>query len=77
MKKHLNKELKMAKKTTKTLRNCNKCWVCANAYVYGDVKVGDHCHITGKYRGCTYRDCIINVKLNHKIPVVFNNLQKL
>ena len=45
--------------------------------MYGDVKVGDHCHITGKYRGCTYRDCIINVKLNHKIPVVFNNLQKL
>ena len=23
----------------------------------GDVKVKDHCHITGKYRGSAYRYC--------------------
>ena len=34
-----------------------------------------HCHITGKYRDSTHRDCDINLKLNHKIPVVFNNLK--
>ena len=44
-----------------------------NAYVDGDVKIRDHCHITGKYRGSAHRDCNIDVKLNHKIPVIFHN----
>ena len=33
----------------------------------------DHCRITGKYRGSADRDRNINLKLNHKIPVVFYN----
>ena len=37
--------------------------------------VRDHRHITGKYRGLAHRDCIINVKVNPKIPVVFHNLK--
>ena len=28
-----------------------------------------------KYRGSAHRDCYINVKLNHKIPVVFPDLK--
>ena len=40
-----------------------------------DVKVSDHCHITRKYRGSTHRDCNINLKLNHKIPIAFRNLK--
>ena len=35
----------------------------------------NHCHITRKYRGSENRDCNINVKLDHKIPVVFHNLK--
>ena len=38
--------------------------------------IRDHCHIPGKYRGSAHRDCNVNVKLNHKIPVVFHNLRK-
>ena len=26
-----------------------KCWICDNAYVDGDVKVRDNCHVTGKH----------------------------
>ena len=52
-----------------------KCWIYDNAYVDGYVKVRDNCHITGKYRGSAHRDCNINVKLNHKFPVVFYNLK--
>ena len=44
-------------------------------YIDNDVKVRDHCHITGKYRGSAHRNCNINLKLNHKIPVVFHNLK--
>ena len=40
----------------------------------GDVKVRDHYHITGKYRRFTHEDCNNNLKLNHKIPILFHNL---
>ena len=46
-----------------------------NDYDDRDVKVKDHCHIIGKYGGSAQRDCYINVKLNHKIPVAFLNLK--
>ena len=49
--------------------------LCNNDYIDNDVKVRDNCHITGKYRGFTHRDCNINVKINQKIPVVFRNLK--
>ena len=48
--------------------------ICDNDYIIM-IKVGDHCHITRKYRGSAHRDYNINVKLNHKIPVVFRNLK--
>ena len=48
--------------------------ICGNDYIDGDVKIRDHCQITGKYRCSAHRYCNINVKLNHKIPVLFHNL---
>ena len=56
-----------------TLRT--QCWICDNDYVDNDVKVRDHCHITGQCRRPAHRDSVINLKLNHKIPVVFHNLK--
>ena len=44
-------------------------------YIDGNEKVRDHCHITGKYRGSAHRDCNINVKVNYKITVVFQNVK--
>ena len=41
----------------------------------GDVEVRDHCYITGSTGGSAYGGCNINLKLNHKIPVVFQNLK--
>ena len=75
MKKNFNKESVMTKKDNEDFENSNKCWICDNDYIDGDVRVKGHCHITGKYRGFAHRDCNINVKLNHKIPVVFHNLE--
>ena len=37
-------------------------WICDNDYADGDVKVRDHCHIIGKYRGSAHRDCNVKVK---------------
>ena len=49
--------------------------MCDNDYVDNNVKVRDHCHITGEYRDRAYKDFSINLKLTHKIPVVFYNLK--
>ena len=75
-KKIFSKELVMTKEDNEDFENSTKCWICHNTYVDGDVKVRDHCHIIEKYRRSAHRDCNINVKLNHKIPVVFRNLKK-
>ena len=65
----------MIKEGNEDFENSSKCWICDNNYIDGDVKVRDHGHIAGKYRGSAHRDCNISVKLNHKIPVVFHNLK--
>ena len=66
MKKHYDKEPITAKKDNEDFRN-SKCWICNIAYI-------DHFHVTGKCRDSAHRECNINVKLNHRIPVVFHNL---
>ena len=66
MKEHCSKELVMAKKDDENFENSTKCWICDIVYVDGDVKVGDHCYVTGKYEGSAYRDFNIKVKVNHK-----------
>ena len=75
MNKYFNKELVMTQEDNENFKNSTKCWICDNDYIDADVKVTDHCHITGKYRGSAHRDCNINVQLNHKIPAVFHNLK--
>ena len=39
----------------KNLRTLLKCLFCDNVFIDGDVKVGDHCHITGKQRFSAHR----------------------
>ena len=84
MKKHFSKELVMTKKGNEDFKNSTKCWICEDDYIDDgyicvddclNVKVRDHCHITGKYRGSVHVDCNINVKVNHKILIVLHNLK--
>ena len=75
MKNDVNKKLIMTKEDNEDFENSTKCWVCDNDYIDVDVKVRDHCHITGKYRGSPHRNFSISVKLNYKIPVLFQNLK--
>ena len=50
MKKPFNKELVMTKKHNEDFKNPFKYWFCGKN-VDVDVKIKDHCHITGQYRG--------------------------
>ena len=65
----------MTKEDNEGFEILTKCWIFDNDYIDGDVKVTDHSQITGRHRSSTHRDCDINLKLNHKIPVVFHNLK--
>ena len=47
-------------------------------YTEKDIRVRDHCHITGKYRGSAHQDCNLKLKIKPeeiKIPVIFHNLR--
>ena len=39
-----------------------------------DIRVKDHCHLTGKYRGAAHNKCNLNYKNPKFIPVIFHNL---
>ena len=70
MKKHFNKEPTMTVEDKEDFKNSTKCWICDNYYTDADTKVRDRSHITGKYEGSADRDCNINPKVNHRIPIV-------
>ena len=65
----------MTKEENEDFKTFTKCQICDKDYINNDVKVRDHCRITGKYRGSTHKSCNTNLKLNHKIPVVFHYLK--
>ena len=67
--KHLKRELVMTKKENENFGDSTKCWICNKAHFDGDVKVRDHCHITGKYRAPAQRN--IDDKSNHKFLSCF------
>ena len=73
MKKYFNKRLVMTKKDNQDFKSTTKYWIWNGDYVKSNVKIRDHCHITRNYT--VHRDCNINVKLNHKVPIVFHNLK--
>ena len=64
IKKHFNKELVITKEDDENFETSTKCWICDYTFVESNVKVRDHCHVTGKYRSAAHRDCNINVSLN-------------
>ena len=72
IKNHFNKVIL---KDIQNFKNFTKCWIYDNAYFNGDVKLRDHFHITDKYIGSVQGGCNVNLKLNHKFPVVFHNLK--
>ena len=38
-----------------------------------ELKVRDHCHFKGKYRGAAYNTCNLRYKIPKNIPVIFHN----
>ena len=78
MKKEFNKPLRMTDDDELCFKLSNKCYICNNKYTEKDIRVRDHCHITGKYRGSAHQECNLKLRVNPeeiKIPVIFHNLR--
>ena len=75
MKTEFNKPLKMTKEDEEKFQKADECHICNKKYNETDVRVRDHCHITGKYRGSAHKDCNLNFQISDKIPVIFHNLR--
>ena len=78
MKKEFNKPLRMTKEDEEEFQKANECHICNKKYTNEDIKVRDHCHITGKYRGSTHQECNLKLRVKPeeiKIPVIFHNLR--
>ena len=59
-------------------QKAEKCHICDKKYTDKDIRVRDHCHITGKYRGSAHQECNLKIKIEPekiKIPVIFHNLR--
>ena len=65
----------MTKDDEEEFQKANKCHICEKEYNKTDVRVRDHCHITGQYRGSAHQDCNLNFRITDKIPVIFHNLR--
>ena len=78
MKKEFNKSLRMTKDDEEKFQKAEKCHICDKKYTDKDIRVRDHCHITGKYRGSAHQECNLKLRVNPeelKIPVIFHNLR--
>ena len=78
IKKEFNKPLNMTKENEEEFQKAEECHICNKKYTNQDIRVRDHCHITGKYRGSAHQECNLQLILNPdkiKIPVIFHNLR--
>ena len=70
-----NKPLKMTTDDEEKFQKADRCHICEQKYKKQDVRVRDHCHITGKYRGSAHQYCNLQFQITDKIPVIFHNLR--
>jgi len=73
--KRLIEPLKLTKEEEQQFKDSKKCHICNKKYNKDDIKVRDHCHLTGVFRGAAHKDCNLNHRYPKHIPVVLHNLK--
>ena len=71
-----NKDIIMTANDWRDFNTATRCFICGKDFKEGDKKVRDHCHFTGKYRGCAHDDCNLQFSMRYyKVPVFLHNLK--
>ena len=65
---------KLTKEQTVEFVTAKECHICFKKFSPNDIKVRDHCHYTGKYRGAAHSSCNLRYRIPDYIPVAFHNL---
>ena len=72
------KPLQMTDEEEELFEAAEECHICGKKYLDTEVRVRDHCHITGQYRGSAHQDCNLKLRISpkeFKVPVIFHNLR--
>lgn len=75
--KHLKNIVPMKPLTPAEIQEFNSalvCYICEKPFSADDIKVRDHSHVSGFYRGAAHSNCNLNLKVPNFIPVFFHNL---
>ena len=66
-------ELQITPEEEESFKLAEECWLCEEPFT--EDKVGDHYHLTGKYRGAAHNICNINCKQRSSsfVPIFFHN----
>lgn len=71
-----SKEMIFNANNQRDFMTATKCFICGEDFQDGDVRVRDHCHFTGRYRGCAHQDCNLQFAMRYyKIPVFLQILK--
>ena len=54
----------MTKENKRDFKKATKCYICDKPYNNNDIRVRDHCHITGEFRGSAHQDCNLKLRIN-------------
>ena len=41
------------------------CHICKNPFTENDVKVRDHCHLSGNFKGSAHQECNLNYQISN------------
>ena len=62
--------MQMTEQDEHCFQNSKQCHICKRNFIEGlDIKVRDHCHISGKFRGASCQSCNLNFKYPPFTPV--------
>ncbi len=69
------KRLIMTEEDKRAFDEAKECYICKEAFGDNCIKVRDHDHLTGKFRGAAHQKCNLQLRSEYKIPVFFHNFR--
>lgn len=67
-------KMKISDDEENKFQEATECSICCKKIYEDEIKVRDHSHITGNFRGAAHNNCNLLYKESTIIPVVFHNL---
>lgn len=65
----------MSKEEETHFMSRRSCHICGEQFKVGDIRVRDHSHLSGKFRGAAHESCNLKYQETRVVPVIFHNLK--